>query len=129
MELEALQEISAKIKDLGARLVAITPGLERYTRTAHRKLSLSFDVLTDLHLKVAEQFRLAFVQPDYLRDLYKSYGYTLDRFHDESEYRLPMPARYVIDPGGIIRGADVNADYTIRPEPAATVEIIAQLTC
>ena len=129
MELEALQEISAKIKDLGARLVAITPGLERYTRTSHRKLNLSFNILTDLHLKVAEQFRLAFVQPDYLRDLYKSYGYTLDRFHDESEYRLPMPARYVIDPGGIIRGADVNADYTIRPEPAATVEIIAQLTC
>lgn len=129
MELEALQEISAKIKDLGARLVAITPGLERYTRSVHRKLNLSFDILTDLHLKVAEQFRLAFVQPDYLRDLYKFYGYTLDRFHDESEYRLPMPARYVIDPGGIIRGADVNADYTIRPEPAATVEIIAQLTC
>ena len=129
MELEALQEISAKIRDLGARLVAITPGLERYTRTVHKKLSLSFDVLTDLHLKVAEQFRLVFVQPDYLRDLYKSYGYTLDRFHDESEYRLPMPARYVIDPGGIIRGADVNADYTIRPEPAATVEIITQLTC
>ena len=129
MELEALQEISAKIRDLGARLVAITPGLERYTRAVHRKLNLSFDILTDLHLKVAEQFRLAFVQPDYLRDLYKSYGYTLDRFHEESEYRLPMPARYVIDPGGIISGADVSADYTIRPEPAVAVDIIARLTC
>jgi peroxiredoxin len=36
------------------------------------------------------------------RELYKSFGSTLDRFHDESEYRLPMPARYVIDEEGII---------------------------
>ena len=124
MELEALQEINAEIRALGARLVAITPELERYTRKVHRTLNLKFDILTDLHLKVAERFRLAFVQPDYLRGLYKSYGYTLDRFHNESEYRLPMPARYVIDQRGIIRGADVNADYTIRPEPAATVRLL-----
>ena len=124
MELEALQEINAEIRALGARLVAITPELERYTRSVHRKLNLTFDILTDLHLKVAEQFRIAFVQPDYLRDLYKSHGNTLDRFQGESDYRLPMPARYVIDQGGIICGADVNADYTIRPEPAATVGIL-----
>ena len=124
MELEALQEINAEIMAFGARRVAITPELERYTRNVHRKLNLTFDILTDLHLKVAEQFRLAFVQPDYLRDLYRSYGNTLDRFHDESGYRLPMPARYVIDQGGIIRGADVKADYTIRPEPAEIVGVL-----
>ena len=28
---------------------------------------------------------------------------------------------YVIDREGIIRAADVNADYTIRPEPSKTV--------
>jgi peroxiredoxin len=32
-----------------------------------------------------------------------------------------MPARYVIDQQGIIRAADVNADYTIRPEPSETI--------
>jgi hypothetical protein len=29
-----------------------------------------------------------------------------------------MPGRYVIDEEGIIRAAAVNADYTMRPEPA-----------
>ena len=96
----------------------ITPELERYTRALHRKLNLTFDILTDLHLKTAEQFRLVFTLPDYLRELYKSFGSTLDRFNDEPEYRLPMPARYMIDKEGIIRSADVNADYTIRPEPS-----------
>jgi hypothetical protein len=46
---------------------------------------------------------------------------TLDRLHDESQYRLPMPARYAVDKQGIIRAADVNADYTIRPEPSETL--------
>ena len=74
------------------------------TRALHKKLNLTFDILTDQH---------------YLRDLYKSFGTALDRFHDEPEYRLPMPARYVIDNEGI--AADVNADYTIRNEPSETL--------
>jgi peroxiredoxin len=85
-------------------------------------------MLTDLHLKTAEQFRLVFTLPDYLRDLYKSFGSALDRFHDESEYRLPIPARYVVDGQGIIRAADVNADYTIRPEPSETLRQLRMLS-
>ena len=127
MELEALQEIESEVRSLGARIVALTPELERYTRALHKKLNLTFDILTDLHLKTAEQYRLAFVLPDYLRDLYKSFGSTLDRFNDEPEYRLPVPARYIIDREGVIRAADVNADYTIRPEPSETVRQLRAL--
>ena len=128
MELEALQGISSEVRALGAQIVVLTPGLERYTRALHKKLNLTFDILTDLHLKIAEEFRLVFTLPDYLRELYKSFGSTLDRFNDESEYRLPMPARYIIDKQGIIRAADVNADYTIRSEPAETLKQLRTLT-
>ncbi|MGA7764883.1 MAG: redoxin domain-containing protein [Candidatus Sulfotelmatobacter sp.] len=128
MELEALQQIHSEVRALGAQIVVITPELERYSRALHKKLNLSFDILTDLHLKVAEEFRLVFTLPDYLRELYKSFGSTLDRFNDEPEYRLPMPARYVIDKGGIIRVADVNADYTIRSEPSETLKHLRTLS-
>src|SRR5579859_4178571 len=127
MELEALQQINAEVKALGAQIVVLTPELERYTRNLHKKLNLAFDMLTDLHLKVAGEFRLVFTLPDYLRELYKSFGSTLDRFHDEPEYRLPMPARYVIDSKGIIRAADVNADYTIRTDPSETLKVLRTL--
>jgi peroxiredoxin len=127
MELEALQEIDSEVKALGAHVVALTPELERYTRNVHKKLNLTFDILTDLHLKTAEQFRLVFVLPDYLRDLYKSFGNALDRFHDEPGYRLPIPAGYVIDKEGVIRVADVNAGYTIRPAPSETVGLLRTL--
>jgi peroxiredoxin len=127
MELEALQDINSEVKSGGAQIVVLTPELERYTRNLHNKLNLTFDILTDLHLKVAEQFRLVFEFPDYLRELYKSFGSSLDRFHDEPGYRLPLPARYVIDTKGIIRAADVNADYTIRTDPSETLKVLRTL--
>jgi peroxiredoxin len=128
MELEALEQIHSEVRALGAEIVVLTPELERYARALHKKLNLSFDILNDLHLKTAEQFGLVFTLPDYLRELYKSFGSALDRFNDEPEYRLPMPARYIIDKQGIIRAADVNADYTIRPEPAETLRRLRALT-
>ena len=110
MELEALQQIYPEVRALGAQIVVLTPELEHYTRALHKKLNLTFDILTDLHLKTAEEFRLVFTLPDYLRELYKSFGNSLDRFHDESEYRLPIPARYVIDEktGCVLHGINRN---------------------
>src|SRR5258706_14589761 len=108
MELEALQGIHSEVRALGAQIVVITPELERYTRALHKKLNLTFDILTDLHLKTAEQFRLVFTLPDYLRDLYKLFGSTLDRFHDESKYRFRIPARYVIHKQGVIHAAELK---------------------
>jgi peroxiredoxin len=128
MELEALREIDSGVRALGARIVVLTPELERYTRALHKKLNLPFDILTDLHLKIAERFGLVFTFPDYLRDLYRSWGNSLDRFHDESGYRLPVPARYIVDSNSLIRAADVNADYTIRPEPSETLRLLQETT-
>jgi peroxiredoxin len=127
VELEALQGIHSDVRALGAQIITLTP-VERYTRALHKKLNLTFDMLTDLHLKTAEQFRLVFTLPDYLRELYKSFGNALDRFHDEPEYRLPIPERYVVDKQGIIRAADMNADYTIRPEPSETLRQLRMST-
>src|SRR6267143_1712011 len=62
-----------------------------------------------------------------LAQLYAAFGNTLDKFHDEPDFRLPMPARYVVGQDGRIRAADVNPDYTIRPEPEDTVAVVRQL--
>lgn len=39
-----------------------------------------------------------------------------------------MPARYILDQKGIIRAADVNADYTIRSDPSETLSRLRNLT-
>ena len=89
-------------------------------------MPLEFDVL-DLHLRVAEAFGLAFTLPAYLKDLYSTFGNTLDKLHDEPTFRLPMPARYVVDQQARIRAADVNPDYTVRPEPEDTLAVERRL--
>jgi len=60
MELEALQGIHGEVRALGAQIVVLTPELERYTRALHKRLNSSFDIITGLHLKTAETFRLVF---------------------------------------------------------------------
>ena len=127
MELEALQAALPEIQRLGANLVAITPEQERYGRAMHRRLNLGFDILTDHGLQVVNQFHLVYVLPDYLKTLYASFGSKLDEFNGEDAYRLPMPARYVIDQKGVIRSADVNADYTIRPDPGETINVLKKI--
>jgi len=127
MELEALQAVWPQLRALGASLVAISPQLAQYGRAVRRRAKLEFDVLTDLHLRVAEAFRLAFGLPPDLKELYAAFGNTLDKFHDEPDWRLPMPARYVVDQDGRIRAAEVNPDYTVRPEPDDTIAVVRGL--
>jgi len=45
----------------------------------------------------------------------------------EDEPPPARPARYVADQDRPIRAADVNPDYTIRPEPEDTVAVVRQL--
>jgi hypothetical protein len=40
---------------------------------------------------------------------------------------LPMPARIVVDRNGIVRATDIDADYTVRPEAAKTLEDLRAL--
>jgi peroxiredoxin len=82
---------------LGASLVAISPQRPSYGRAARRRAALEFDVLSDAGLKVAQACGLVFTLPSYLEELYRSFGKTLDEFHGEPAYRLPSPARYVVD--------------------------------
>jgi hypothetical protein len=38
-----------------------------------------------------------------------------------------MPARYVIDRGGVIAYAEVNPDYTKRPDPSELFPVLDSL--
>ena len=61
---------------------------------------------------------LRFTLPHYLVDLYKQLKNDLPAFNGDDSWTLPMPARYVIARDGTIVYAEVNPDYTQRPEPS-----------
>jgi peroxiredoxin len=97
--------------------VAISPQTRVNSRKSVRQNQLSFPILSDVKSRVAEAFGLRFKLPDYLIDLYKGFGNDLPVFNDDDAWVLPMPGRFVIGQDGVIAYAEVNPDYTQRPEP------------
>jgi peroxiredoxin len=108
--------------------VAVSPQVEEFNRKFAREKGLSFRLLSDPGNRVARKFNLAFQLPEDLRRVYLGFGVDLEKFNGDRSWTLPIPARFVIDQCGIIRSADVNADYTKRPEPEDTLRVLRRLS-
>ncbi len=117
MELQALQAAMPAFQVAGASLVAISPQTRANSRKSIRQNALGFPILSDPGNAIAAAFGLRFALPDYLVDLYVSLGNQLPAFNGDDSWTLPMPGRFVIGSDGCITYAEVNPDYTRRPEP------------
>ncbi|GAN77115.1 peroxiredoxin-like family protein [Acidisphaera rubrifaciens] len=117
MELQALQAALPQFEELGASLVAISPQTPVNSRKSVRQNNLSFPILSDPRNDVAAAFGLRFRLPDYLVDLYQSLKNDLPAFNGDPGWTLPMPGRFVVGRDGVVLYAEVNPDYTRRPEP------------
>jgi peroxiredoxin len=105
----------------------ISPQVTRTPRETEEPKPLPFELLRDFGNQVAEAYGLAFTLPDDLRAIYVKLGIDLAQGNGDGTWRLPVPARFVIDRQGIVRAVDADPDYTRRPEPARTVEILRGL--
>lgn len=126
-DLTALEESRSEIEARGASLVAISQQTAPNSRKSQRQNGLGFPILGDHGGKVAVQFNVRWTLPDYARVAHKTLGADLAQFNGEDSWTLPMPARYVIAQDGTIVYAEVNADYTRRPEPSAIFPVLEQL--
>ena len=124
LELQALQETLPQFRELGASLVAISPQAAANSRKSQRENKLDFPILIDTKNDVAAAFGLRLVLPDYLVELYKMLKNDLPAFNGDPSWTLPMPARYVIAQDGTIVYAEVNPDYTLRPEPNSMLPVL-----
>ncbi|UCH20383.1 MAG: AhpC/TSA family protein [Deltaproteobacteria bacterium] len=127
MELEALQESVSEIKSLGATLLMISPQIEEYSRSLIEEKNLSFDLLSDPGNQVAQKFGLVYQYPDDLKQIFLKFGIDLEKFNNDDSWTLPIPARYIIDRDSVIRYAQADPDYTIRPDPLHTIEALRSL--
>ena len=117
MELQALEAALPSFRELGASLIAISPQTAVNSRKSVRQNHLDFPILSDPHNDTASEFGLRFALPDYLVDLYTNLKNDLPSFNGDESWTLPMPGRFVIGQDGVILYAEVNPDYTRRPEP------------
>jgi peroxiredoxin len=106
---------------LGATLAALTPQLPEHNRAMRDKNALNFHLLSDPGNAYAAELGLRFALPADLKALYASFGVDLPKYNGDESWTLPVPARLVVDQAGIVRTADVDVDYTRRPEPTKTI--------
>ena len=97
------------------------------SRKSQRDNKLDFPILSDVKSEVANAFGIRFALPDYLVEVYKTFGNNLPVVNDDPAWVLPMPARYVIGTDGIIAYSEVNPDYTQRPDPSELLPVLDRL--
>jgi len=127
MDLQAIEAAAGEVRALGASLVAISPQTAPNRRRSERENALSFPILSDHGNSVANEFGLRFRLPDDLIAVYKGFGNDLTVGNGEDSWTLPMPARYVIGTDGVIAYAEVNPDYTRRPDPSELLPVLRRL--
>ena len=118
MDLQAIEAAADEIRALGASLVAISPQTAPNRRKSERENGVTFPILSDHGNSIANEFGLRFRLPDDLIAVYRGFGNDLTIGNGEDSWTLPMPARYVIGTDSVVVYAEVNPDYTRRPDPS-----------
>lgn len=126
-DLQALEDVRPAIEARGASFVAISPQTQANSRKSQRDNKLGFPILSDPGAEVAARFGLRFKLPGDLIEVYRQFGNDLTKANDEPSGVLPMPARYVIGTDGTIAYAEVNPDYTRRPDPSELLPVLDRL--
>jgi peroxiredoxin len=127
LDLQALQAALPEIAARGGNIVAISPQTAPNSRRSQRDNKLTFPILSDAGSEVAAAFGIRFALPDYLIDVYKQFKNELPAFNNDPSWVLPMPARFVIDGDGLVAYAEVNPDYTQRPDPSELLPVLDRL--
>ena len=86
------------------------------------------ELLSDPGNQTAEKYGLAYIFPEDLKKVYLQFNIDLSKYNGDDSWRLPMPARYIIDQNQTVRYAEVNPDYTVRPDPSHTIDVLKEIT-
>ena len=127
LDLQAIEDVAPRIRALGATLAAVSQQTAPNSRKSQADNKLSFPILTDKGGETGAAFGIRFRLPYDLAELYKRLKVDLSIINGEPSWTLPMPARYVIGQDGVIAYAEVNPDYTRRPEPDELLPVLEHL--
>jgi peroxiredoxin len=112
---------------MNANLVVISPQLPLFLKDLKTKQNLDFEILHDSGNQTAAVFGIMMQLPDDLVVVYKKLGVDLARFNGDNLWRLPVPARFIIDGKGVVRAVEADPDYTPRPDFDVTLKALRGL--
>lgn len=117
-QLSAYQTHLGEFKARGASLVAITPEKPDLAVLTEQNKKLEFPILTDTNNKLATKFGLVWAVEGEMKKVYSEFGLDLEKNQGNPDWKLPVPATYVVGSDGKIKYAFLDIDYTRRADPA-----------
>lgn len=117
IQLRALQQAIPDFEAKGAKLILIGPETPDNSLTTKEKNELTFEVLSDIDMKVARSLNLVYKLPSDLQELYKKFGIDLDTNQGNEKQELPIAATYVVEQDGTISYHFLEEDYKLRADP------------
>lgn len=123
-EVRALNDVYDQFLQAGIDLVVLSPQSNDRARRQALSEKLEFNLLTDTDNEVGKAFGLVYTFPEDLKEVYRSiFKLDLQAINKAGNWQLPIPARFVIDGGGVIRDVAADPDYRYRPEPSEVFDI------
>lgn len=105
----------------------MSPQLTQHNAAIAKAKKLNVDILSDPGNQVAHLYGLKYQMPEELIGLYRQFGLDVPKHNGDDSWTLPIPAALIIDTNGVVRYANINADYTNRPEPEDTLAALKAL--
>lgn len=129
LELRAYQEALPALRAEGAHVVAVSPQAPDDSLSVRDRHGLEFDVLSDLSQQVIDAYRIRFRFPEAAKPyLLERTAAALAKQQPGGGWSLPVPATFVLDPGGVVRARHVSMTYRTRMEPAEALRAVRAIT-
>jgi peroxiredoxin len=111
---DTLAKIEPEVRSAGGQVVLIMPETQKYTRQLKTESGANFPILTDIDNGYALELQLAIKINDEKRIAMSSAGWDISPFQGNENWILPIPATFVIEQDGLVKGRFVDPDYRKR---------------
>jgi peroxiredoxin len=124
---DALTRINARVEGLGARLVVITPEIERFNAELRSAVGAGYPILSDMDNGYALMLNLAFYVGDEKKTLMECAGWNIPPYNANDNWTLPIPATFVVGSDGRVKARHIDPDYRKRMDVEAIVDALTAL--
>ena len=116
INLGMLAKFAPELEALGARLIAITPEMARFSREFRDDTKAAFSILSDIDGGYATELNLLFWVGEEKREAMLAEGFNITPFQGNETWMLPIPATFVIGGDGMVKARYIDPDYRRRME-------------
>lgn len=121
---DALSRIYDTIEGLGAKLVVITPEIERFNAELRSAVGARYPVLSDMDNGYALMLNLAFYVGDEKKAMMTCAGWDIQPYNANDNWTLPIPATFVVGADGLVKARHIDPDYRKRMDVDAIVSAV-----